>query len=314
MPAAVAGRPADRRHRGARPWRSGWTRSRSPRRPSSVAGSARATSTPPGAAPGGCWAGDWPPARSPASALLAVSPWLAWAFTTDADVRAAAVGALVVAALVQPVSGRRVRARRGADRRRRRPLPGLGGCRHAGRLRAVRAGRAGRPAPGSAGCGPRTARGSSPGRPTLLPRERSDAWLVTGAALPRQARVVTGRSQAATTSTVTRGGAPRRARARVTWWLPSDLIGCADLDAPAVDVGTTGGLDRGGDVGDRHGAEQPPGVAGTGRQPHGEALELASGSARRGRRRAPRGPRAPSSASRSAWRRPWSSGPRSRAA
>ena len=38
-------------------------------------------------------------------ALLAVSPWLPWAFTSDAAVREAAVGALVVAALVQPVSG-----------------------------------------------------------------------------------------------------------------------------------------------------------------------------------------------------------------
>jgi Na+-driven multidrug efflux pump len=34
-----------------------------------------------------------------------VSPWLAWAFTSDADVRAAAVGGLVVVALTQPVSG-----------------------------------------------------------------------------------------------------------------------------------------------------------------------------------------------------------------
>ncbi len=39
------------------------------------------------------------------AALLVVSPWLPWAFTSDAAVREAAVGALVVAALVQPVSG-----------------------------------------------------------------------------------------------------------------------------------------------------------------------------------------------------------------
>jgi len=37
--------------------------------------------------------------------LLAVAPWLPALFTADADVRAAAVTALVVAALVQPVSG-----------------------------------------------------------------------------------------------------------------------------------------------------------------------------------------------------------------
>ena len=37
--------------------------------------------------------------------LLVVSPWLAWAFTEDREVRSAAVGALVVAALVQPLSG-----------------------------------------------------------------------------------------------------------------------------------------------------------------------------------------------------------------
>jgi putative MATE family efflux protein len=37
--------------------------------------------------------------------VLAVSPWLAWAFTTDPDVRSAAVGALVVVALSQPLSG-----------------------------------------------------------------------------------------------------------------------------------------------------------------------------------------------------------------
>ncbi len=39
------------------------------------------------------------------ASLLVVSPWLPWAFTSDAAVRQAAVGALVVAALVQPVSG-----------------------------------------------------------------------------------------------------------------------------------------------------------------------------------------------------------------
>ena len=38
-------------------------------------------------------------------ALLAASPWLAWAFTSDPGVRAATVGALVAVALVQPVSG-----------------------------------------------------------------------------------------------------------------------------------------------------------------------------------------------------------------
>ena len=38
-------------------------------------------------------------------ALLAVSPWLAWAFTSDPDVRAATIGALVAVALVQPISG-----------------------------------------------------------------------------------------------------------------------------------------------------------------------------------------------------------------
>ena len=37
--------------------------------------------------------------------LLVASPWLAWAFTSDPAVRAASVGALVVVALVQPVSG-----------------------------------------------------------------------------------------------------------------------------------------------------------------------------------------------------------------
>ncbi len=38
-------------------------------------------------------------------ALLAVSPWLAWLFTSDPAVRAATVGALVVVALIQPLSG-----------------------------------------------------------------------------------------------------------------------------------------------------------------------------------------------------------------
>jgi Na+-driven multidrug efflux pump len=37
--------------------------------------------------------------------LVLVSPWLAWAFTDDPAVRAAAIPALVVAGLVQPVSG-----------------------------------------------------------------------------------------------------------------------------------------------------------------------------------------------------------------
>jgi len=37
--------------------------------------------------------------------LLAASPWLAWAFTSDPSVRAASVGALAVVALVQPISG-----------------------------------------------------------------------------------------------------------------------------------------------------------------------------------------------------------------
>jgi putative MATE family efflux protein len=40
-----------------------------------------------------------------AAALIAASPWLAWAFTDDPGVQAAAVPALVVAAAVQPVSG-----------------------------------------------------------------------------------------------------------------------------------------------------------------------------------------------------------------
>jgi Na+-driven multidrug efflux pump len=39
------------------------------------------------------------------AALIVVSPWLAWLFTDDPAVRAAAVPALVVAGLVQPVSG-----------------------------------------------------------------------------------------------------------------------------------------------------------------------------------------------------------------
>lgn len=39
------------------------------------------------------------------AALVVVSPWLAWLFTDDPAVRAAAVPALVVAGLVQPVSG-----------------------------------------------------------------------------------------------------------------------------------------------------------------------------------------------------------------
>jgi Na+-driven multidrug efflux pump len=37
--------------------------------------------------------------------LMAVSPWLTWVFTDDPAVRAAAIPALVVAGLVQPVSG-----------------------------------------------------------------------------------------------------------------------------------------------------------------------------------------------------------------
>jgi Na+-driven multidrug efflux pump len=40
-----------------------------------------------------------------AAALIVASPWLAWAFTDDPGVQAAAVPALVVAAAVQPVSG-----------------------------------------------------------------------------------------------------------------------------------------------------------------------------------------------------------------
>ncbi len=115
--------------------------------------------------------------------LLAVSPWLAWAFSSDHDVRSAAVGALVVAALVQPVSGV-VFVLDGV-------LIGAGDGRYlawAGVITlvaylpcalAVLATGGGLPWLWGAYAAWIVARAV-----TLLHRERTDRWLVTGAALP----------------------------------------------------------------------------------------------------------------------------------
>ena len=118
--------------------------------------------------------------------LLAVaSPFLGALFTSDPDVQALLVPVLLVAALGQPVAGRGLRAGRGADRCRRRSLPGP---RRAGRPGRLRPGRRSACALASVGLvgvwvafcavfmGARLV--------VLLHRARGDAWLVTGLAAP----------------------------------------------------------------------------------------------------------------------------------